>query len=57
MAPPVISLTELLMPRSAQQVINDSLATWPIRQTPLVSVRTANWRTGVHIVSLPIARA
>lgn len=47
MAPPVISLTELLMPRSAQQVINDFFSYLANPPDPtLVSVRTANWRTG-----------
>jgi len=43
----VINLVELLAPRSAQQVINDTLAFLASPPDPsLVTVRTANWRTG-----------
>jgi hypothetical protein len=42
-----ISLTDLLSPRSAQQVINDFFSYLANPPDPsLVSVRTANWRTG-----------
>lgn len=42
-----ISLTDLLSPRSAQQIINDTLSFIASPPDPtLVSVRTANWRTG-----------
>ena len=42
-----IPLAVLLLPRSAQQIINDSLAFIANPPDPsLVSVRTANWRTG-----------
>lgn len=42
-----ISLTDLLNPRSAQQIINDSLSFIANPPDPkLVSMRTANWRTG-----------
>jgi hypothetical protein len=47
MAGPVISLAQLIMPRSAQQVINDFFGYLANPPDPsLVSVRTANWRTG-----------
>jgi len=43
----VISLAELLLPRSAQQIINDTLAFYANPPDPaLVSLQTANWRTG-----------
>lgn len=43
----IISLAELLAPRSAQQIINDSLSFLANPPDPnLVTVRTANWRTG-----------
>ena len=47
MAVSIISLAELMLPKSAQQIVNDSLAfiTNPPDPT-LVSVRTANWRPG-----------
>lgn len=44
---PVISLAQLIIPRSAQQVINDFFSYLANPPDPsLVSVRTANWRTG-----------
>lgn len=47
MAVSVISLAELLLPKSAQQIVNDSLAFIANPPDPsLISVRTANWRTG-----------
>src|SRR4051812_20121859 len=47
MAPPNINLTDLLSPRSAQQIYNDVLAFIASPPDPsLVSVSTANWRTG-----------
>lgn len=47
MAGIVISLAELLAPRSAQRVVNDTLDFLANPPDPsLVSVRTANWRTG-----------
>lgn len=42
-----ISLKELLRPRSAQQIVNDTLSYMANPPDPnLVSVRTANWRPG-----------
>lgn len=45
--PPVIDLNALLVPKSAQQIVNDALAYMAAPPDPnLVSVTTANWRTG-----------
>lgn len=47
MAVSIISLAELLLPKSAQQIVNDSLAFIANPPDPsLISVRTANWRPG-----------